>query len=505
MKHSRKLLSLLTLFSACTPPIQKNESHQIAENALPRNLIAENIESIISKNEWWRALNDQELSRLIETARSANLTIQQALDTLYVAECEEDIAKSYLYPSLDLLGTASRKRIAKNLRPTTQISIPIPPAPAPTPPPAAPPGHLPPPAPVPAPSAPTTAKFTSKPPKFVNFLRLHLYLNYELDIWGKYILGVRAADETTKSFIYDVQNIELDITTEVANNYFAYRKAVSDIAVFEKSLSMAVERFTLEHKRAEAGLTADFETLLASEAITGIAIQLAEARANQESSHARLATLCAVPQDLFSIEAGSLPTPLPIPRTIHCNLLNQRPDIQRLSHLVEAARLQIGIAKVAFLPDFTINPYIGFEAQKANKLFKWQNRVWSLSGQMLYNLFNGFQSTALLEEARYEYERSLNQYLERVLVAAQEVHQALAFGESLSEAYDENRVKLQFIGDRLLLRQRLYDTGIESKPPLLDVTLEFLQQEEQVTIAQFNQLTAWLQLVKSIGGAVPRK
>jgi NodT family efflux transporter outer membrane factor (OMF) lipoprotein len=359
------------------------------------------------------------------------------------------------------------------------------------------------PPPPPPPDIPSAVQFSTKPPKFVNFLRLHLYLNYELDIWGKYILGVKAARETTKSYLYDVETIQLDIAVEVANNYFSYRKASAEIAILEKLLKIAVEHLSLERDRASAGLTADFETLLANESITRIVIQLATARALQETTKARLATLCAIPQDLFAIEPGTLPPPTTIPRAIHCNLLNQRPDVQRLAHLLEAARLQIGIAKVAFLPDLTINPYVGFEAQKANKLFKWQNRVWSLSGQMLYNLFNGFQSTALLEEARCEYEKVLSQYLERVLFAAQEVEQALALGESSAESYNENRVKLQFIHRRQQLQEQLYQSGITNKPPLLTVTQEVLEQETEVVNAQYNYLSAWTRLVRSIGGGVP--
>ena len=141
----------------------------------------------------------------------------------------------------------------------------------------------------------------------------------------------------------------------------------------------------------------------------------------------------------FTLPASQQLIALPgIPSQLPSHLLQRRPDIAAAERRVFAANANIGVAKAAWYPDFSLTGLIGGQTQGVGNLLSAGNRYWALGPLMNLPIFDGGRLSANERQAKAEFEQASAQYRSQVLKAVREVEDNLAQLRDLQqEAQDE--------------------------------------------------------------------
>ena len=113
-------------------------------------------------------------------------------------------------------------------------------------------------------------------------------------------------------------------------------------------------------------------------------------------------------------------------RELPSELLERRPDIAAAERRVAAANAQLGVARAAYFPIFTLTGSGGFESTAITTLIQGPSGFLTAGAAAAITAFDGGRRRAVSEQARAAYDESVANYRETVLTAFQEVEDNLA-------------------------------------------------------------------------------
>ena len=129
--------------------------------------------------------------------------------------------------------------------------------------------------------------------------------------------------------------------------------------------------------------------------------------------------------DLLEAEKAVPSTPEKIALGVPADILRQRPDIRAAERALAAQTAQIGVATADLYPRFSLMGSMGYAAFSSGDLLDPGSRTWSFGPSVSWSLFTGgrIRSNIRAEDALTE--QALLQYEQTVLLALEEVENAL--------------------------------------------------------------------------------
>jgi outer membrane protein TolC len=115
----------------------------------------------------------------------------------------------------------------------------------------------------------------------------------------------------------------------------------------------------------------------------------------------------SLPATPLNIQAPALPV---VPVGLPAQLLERRPDVAAVERRMAAANEQIGIAKAAYYPTFSIAAVAGLEGNAFSNWFTWPSRFWAVGGSLSETLFDAGRRRATDEAARAGYDANVANY-----------------------------------------------------------------------------------------------
>jgi outer membrane protein TolC len=160
------------------------------------------------------------------------------------------------------------------------------------------------------------------------------------------------------------------------------------------------------------------------------------------------------------------------PAQLAAEALGNRPELRQAQARLDATRAQLSGARAGYLPDLTVSGSAGYAGDDAlvgvNGVAGVSfSETWSITGQLTWNLFQGFftqsrvkETQALVETARANYETvelQVRLEVEQAYIAVVEAAERIGATEKAIESAREN----------LRLAQGRYDAGVGT---ILDLT-----------------------------------
>ncbi len=181
-------------------------------------------------------------------------------------------------------------------------------------------------------------------------------------------------------------------------------------------------------------------------------------------------------------------------------LLARRPDITAAERLVAAANANIGVAEGAWFPDLTLSAQGVLQEGRFIDLLSAPQFIWSVGPSLAATLFDSGRRSALVEQSRAQYDERVAAYRQTFLTGMQEVEDALATLQTLSEkAVQQQRlVELAEENERVVTNR--YRAGLVT---FLEVSVAQNQTYTSRRTAleiRAEQLIASIQLVTALGG-----
>ncbi|MEN9868945.1 MAG: hypothetical protein RL748_4535, partial [Pseudomonadota bacterium] len=179
-------------------------------------------------------------------------------------------------------------------------------------------------------------------------------------------------------------------------------------------------------------------------------------------------------------------------------LLQQRPDVFAAARNLDAASLEISVAKARRYPSLTLNGSIGLLRQGNSGA---SVQTWSIGPLTLaYPLIDGGQRSANVALAEANYREADSSYRSKVRIAIKEVEEALLnLHDAQLRQQDANIVSQRF-ASTLAATQAKLSQGMASKMEMEEVRRQALSAQSTQLTLQLERNRAWVALYRALGG-----
>ena len=377
-------------------------------------------------DEWWTAFDDPTLNELVEEALRENLALAGNWEEFRAALAIVDRESSFLFPEISGVGGYSTERRNGN---------------------------------------------SVEPDQF----EAGLSASYELDLWGRVRAGIQAEEFRAEATLNDYQAAAMTLSAETSLTWYRLVTARKQLALVREQIATNEDIIRLIRARFTSGQVRAVDILRQEQLLQSTRAEEVFYETQVELLENELAVLLGnPPQNSMQIKGDSLPELPPLPATgLPLELIRQRPDVRQAYHLVLAADREVAEAIRSKYPRISIDAGILSSSGNVGNLF--QNWAYSLAGNLIAPLFYGGRLEAEVDRTEALKNQRLFQYGQTVLLAFQEVENALFRELKQAEALEilERRVELaQTTTQQLRLE---YLNGISN---YLEVLLSLDQEQE---------------------------
>jgi NodT family efflux transporter outer membrane factor (OMF) lipoprotein len=393
---------------------------------------------------WWVAFDDPTLTSLIERAAQGSLDIHQAVARVEEARARRGIARGEWFPSLDSSSTYQRYRISEEVLEVV-------------------PGG-----------------------RTGNFWSSGLDASWEIDFFGRIRRSVESATAGLQASVEDYRDVLVSVSAEVGTTYVEVRTLQERIRLAELNVGNQRSTLQLVVDRNRAGLVGDLDVRQAEQNLARTESFIPTFRSDLAAAIHRLGVLLGDPPSTLFAELGPQ-TAIPKPPDevvvgVPANLLRQRPDVRQAERALAAQTAQIGVAKADLYPRFTLVGTFALQASDFAKWFTGDAFSYGFGPAVRWNLFDGGRVRANVQAEEALTEQALIGYEQTVLVALEEVENAMVAFVQENERRDALQRSVAASVAATGLVRTLYRTGLTDFQNVLDT--ERTQFQEQDTLAQ---------------------
>jgi NodT family efflux transporter outer membrane factor (OMF) lipoprotein len=420
---------------------------------------------------WWRTFDDPALDRLIEIAYHQNLSLQLAGLRIFEARAQLGVAIGDQFPTNPgPIASAQAVRLSN--------------------------------------SAPNTAMFDRSYRQY----QIGFDATWEIDFWGKYRQGVRAAHASYLATVADYDSALVALTAEVARTYVTIRMFEELIDLARQNEQYQQEGLDIAQARYRNGATSELDVAQASNLLETTRASIPTLQMGLQQAHNALSTLLGQPtgyiQPLLGEQHG-IPAPPPyVAVSVPAEMLRRRADIRAAELRAIAQCDRIGIAKSELYPKFVLFGAIGTQSSNVGargdsafeNLFGTGSLIYTAAASVFWPILSypRIINNVRVEDARFQ--QTLVVYVNTVLVAMQEVEDGMAgyLREQDSAVFAQNAVGAAENAVQLALIQ--YREGSVDYTRVLDSQRELLQSQNLLTNTRASVATNLIALYKALGG-----
>ncbi len=416
----------------------------------------------LPRGPWWEGFGDPLLNQLEGQLVANNPSLAASYDMYVQARDAAAIARSGLYPQVNINGQSSAEKESKN------------------------------------------APFRN-PQSTVGLITPNNIVQgaatWQPDFWQGIRNLERQQARLAQSSAALVANARLSLQVQLASAYFALRGFDIQDAVYRQAVATYQTSVKITQLRLQGAIAAGLDVARAQTQLASTqALQSATLASRTTLEHA-IAVLVGANPSSFSISPqpqDALINPA-VPTGVPSGLLERRPDIASAERQMAAANASIGITRAAFYPNVTLSATGGFQDTGFN-LASLPNALWSIGASAILPLFEGGLRRAELQQSWAGFALTRDNYRALVLAAFQQVEDELTLYGSLQS---QTRSQQQAVAAAIKaqnLTQQLYVGGLITYLDVVVAQETALLAEIASAQAKTAQLQNTANLILAVGG-----
>ncbi|GAB3929464.1 TolC family protein [Larkinella terrae] len=442
---------------------------------LPTSFSGNTDSTTIGSLDWKAFFSDADLESLIDTALARNPDLQMASQRIEMARANFEYTRGALVPSVNAVAAVGVDRFGQytlngvgnfdtNLSPNIKGDKRIP---------------------------------TVTPDYFLGFRS-----NWEIDLWGKLRNRKRAAYVRFLATEKGRHLITTSLIAEVARLYYS-------LLALDSELEIIRENEALQRRASELVVVQK-----AAGRVTELAVQQFNAQLlNTRSLEAQVQQQIVEAENQLNQLLGRFPQRIPRSKTISnqelparvsagipSQMLRRRPDIQQAELAMEAANIDVEVARAEFLPSVNLTPYVGLNAFRASVLLDPASLAFGLVGGLAAPVFNRRYlksnyalTVAQSREAFYGYQKT-------VLTGFSEVMTSLRGIENFRKVADLQDQEVKVLGQAATISDELFATGYASYLEVITAQRSVLAAELSLINTKRAQFLSVIDLYRALGG-----
>jgi multidrug efflux system outer membrane protein len=417
---------------------------------------------------WWDLFEDDRLNDLESQAIVNNPQLQLALERVLEARATAGIARSDLFPQLNLNPSYSNTETLFKL-----YGVPA--------------GII---------------------PGLKQIIRVHEFvyalpatLSYELDLWGK-------NRSLYQSALYNAQAQEaaygvalLSLTADLASFYYNLQTLDAQIEVLQKTVLLRQRSLKLNRSRYGSGISGGIDVSSAELELSNTEAELEDTKRQRTLFENAIATLIGIPASDFCLEKRPLSGEPPlVPAGLPSTMLFQRPDIAEAERGMASEHAQINVAYASFFPAISLTGTLGYLSPDLKQFMTWKSRYWSYGANGSQFLFDAGKRCSEVEVAWARFHQAEASYQQTVLTAFQEVEDALNNLDWEKKQHESLLRSVRAASQTLHYSNRRFTNGIVDYYEVIDSERSDLNAQLSAINVQGQRFQATIQLIKALGG-----
>ncbi|MEP6572897.1 MAG: efflux transporter outer membrane subunit [Gemmatimonadota bacterium] len=473
-----KFLALLTI-GACGPAAYQPPPVQVAPafREAPESTTSGNAVKFVAASiahpdsmgtalDSWRQLGDTTLDRLLDQALQQNFDARAAAARVRGARSARTRASLDLAPTVTAAGSYTRQRISSAAFPIGGGTFPD-----------------------------------------QDIWDAGFDASWELDLFGRLRRNLQAEGAFVSASEEDLRNVRVSLAAEVARAYFELRGAQDQLAVTQKNADNQRRTLEVTHQRLDAGRGTAFDTERAQAQLSFTLAAIPPLEASVAAAKYRIGVLvgrspATVAAELTNVAAiPQLPRLVSIPNAD--SLIRRRPDVAAAERVFAAQRALVGAAKAAYLPQITVGASAGYASSALSSFGDHGTFRYAVGPVISWPALNLGRVKAGVDASQARASEAESQYAQTVLLASEEVENALAGYRSAAERVVRIDEAATASGKAAELAQLRFTEGVADFLQVLDAERTQLDAERQLAEGRTQAATAFAALVKALGGSWP--
>lgn len=467
------ILFALILGTGC----KLNQSIQMpAIKNMPDSFLQEKDSNSIADINWRRFFNDPQLIALIDTALLNNPDLYIAMQRIEIAKARVAMSKGALLPALNAVAAGGIEKYGDytlngvgnfdtNLSPNIDKKQKIPTDPTPD-------------------------------------LFLGFRSTWEIDVWGKLKNQKKAAIARLLATEKGRQSLVTALVAETANLYYSLLALDNALKTVKKNILLQEAALDIVKVQKEGGRATEL-------AVQQFSAQLLNTKAIEYGIRQQI----VFTENQLNMLAGRYPRhiardtsiiQLQIPKMLQTGLpsavITRRPDIQQAELELLAAKADLGAARAAFLPSFTLNPYLALNAFKPSLLFNAGSAAYGLLGSITAPVFNQNQIKAGYAIAASQQKEAFYNYQKALLNGFGEVITTLSSIDNHRQSYLLKEQEVAELTRAVSTAKDLYLTGYASYLEVITAQKGVLEAELELASNKKELFQSVINLYRSLGG-----
>tara|TARA_R110002049_G_scaffold2457_3_gene17964 strand:- start:3886 stop:5313 length:1428 start_codon:yes stop_codon:yes gene_type:complete len=328
-------------------------------------------------------------------------------------------------------------------------------------------------------------------------------LSWEADIWGKIRSNKRATQATFLQSVAGHQAVKTQLISSIASTYYSILALDAQLEITKTSINTRKKGVETIKALKDAGLTnqvavdqniAQYNNALALEVDLEVALFKAE--------NTLSILLGKTPQQIKrnSLENQTINSEMKL--GFASQLLSNRPDVIAAEYKLISAFELTNVARSSLYPSLTLTASGGLQSLDLDKLFNANSLFANIVGGLTQPIFNKRKLKTQKEVAVAQQEQALLNFKKTLLIAGNEVSNALYSYNSENKKYEFLQNEVEALRKAEENSEELLKNGYATYLDLLTARQSALGSEIKVINSRLQQLQSVVNLYEALGGGL---
>lgn len=456
------LLCLAMATTACVPTLTENPPRD-ARTALPERFVDDDVAAAsVGAADWHSYFKSPALQHLIDDALHNNQELNIQLQELVIARAEVDARFGELLPKVGAGLDTGIEKVGGN---TSQGAA---------------------------------DALTGTPEHLPNF-GFGLHGSWEVDIWGKLRDATSAANARFRASVAARNFMTTQLVAELGRSFYELVAIDGQIAVVQRNIEIQNNALDVVRLQKEAARVTQLAVQRFEAEVLKNRARMFDLRQQQVVIENRINFLVGRPpqhverddvlaQELPAVLAGGVPA----------DLLTNRPDVQQAELRLQAARLDVNVARATFYPALKIDADVGYNAFNPLHLLNTPESIaYNLAGNLMAPVLNRAAIEAQYRTANAVQIQAVIAYEQTLLQAFTDVVNQLAVFKNLRQSADLTAQQVATLQSSIEVSNVLFQSAradymevLLTRRDALDAELELIETRKRVWQSTVNMYQA---------------
>ncbi len=452
----RRLALCIFLVTGCTvgPNYQKPK---VIEESWPVIGVDIDTQTSMANLHWREFYPETELQALIERALLHNISLKRSLSSVVQSRNIKGITDNALLPSLGVVMDGERE---------------------------------------------SESGLTNEVPEVADEFNLNFGARWEVDFWGK--LG-RASESSLATYQANKANLyaaKISLIAQVATLYYQIQDVSARVLLTEQNIESRSKSKHIAVLRHKQGVISGLDVRQAEVELAQEAIKIPALNREKNTLMYQLSLLLGeVPkQQIIGSRASSFTYQNSIPAGITSQLLKRRPDIISAERKMQAANALIGVETANYYPNIALTGQYGFSTEAFTDLLKSNGSTWLVNAEINMPLWDWGTIELKVENAKANYEMTVLEYKQQILMALSDVFSAIEYYQEAFEVYELRQTLVLATKENLRIAKLRYQNGVVNYLAVLDAQRSHSSAEQELSRSIEAKQISMVNLYRSLGG-----